>query len=224
MRRQLGCGRIAGCGFALFWTAFVLVFWVVFLGEYLPILFEDGQFRPGEFLAAVPMFPFLFLLLFLLIGLAIGAWSIWQLSVALIVAPAELTLSGDSFKVGEAIQVSYRQQFRRDAEVERIELLLTMKETVHYQRGTETETDIHEEVVDRHVVSGPQSFRSGKRAEGAATLQLPRDGMHTFKASNNKLQWFVKLEMDLQKWADYREERELEVRPVLAGGQEDGRR
>ena len=40
--------------------------------------------------------------------------------------------------------------------------------------------------------------------------------MHTFIATRNKLQWFIRVEIDFAKWPDYKEDFEIHVLPEMS--------
>jgi hypothetical protein len=215
---QSGCVRIAGCAFIVIWLGVALLFIWVFLGGALPALIEDGRVQPLAFLRELPLVPLLVFLLMAGVGVAVGGWILWRLSAGLVLARPVMELSKEFYDVGDRVQVSYRQQFRRAAEVERAELLLLFRETVTYTRGSDTYTDTHDVVAGRHQITAPRSFQERQWLDAQVTLPIPRDGMHTFMAPDNKVQWYLRVEVDVKRWADYRHDSEIQVRPVLAGG------
>ena len=58
-------------------------------------------------------------------------------------------------------------------------------------------------------------YQSDQLFEEALQLQIPKDGMHTFIASRNKLQWFIHVKINFAKWPDYEEDFEIKVLPEM---------
>jgi hypothetical protein len=49
-------------------------------------------------------------------------------------------------------------------------------------------------------------------------MAIPSEAMHTFIADNNKLQWFVRVHVDIVDWPDLEENYEIRVMPQKAWG------
>jgi hypothetical protein len=126
----------------------------------------------------------------------------------------EVILSKDAVRVGESFRVTYRQSFKSAAEVEKILIQFVLKETAIYRRGTNTYTAVHNHTHFEQTYPG-RSYQSGQLFEDSLELQIPVDGMHTFVATRNKLQWFIHVEMDFAKWPDYKEDFEVRVLPEM---------
>lgn len=180
--------------FGLFWLSFSLI-WTYF------------AWRGGGGLFALFGVPFIAIGLFLLGG------ALWNGIARARLGRPELTVSQAEVAVGETFGVEYRQRFRTSAEIYNSRIELLFRESATYTQGTDTRTDRHEEVLD--YFDGPAgTFPGDGMAQQAGTFTIPRDGMHSFTATNNKLQWFVRLKVDVKGWPDLTEEYELRVLPA----------
>jgi hypothetical protein len=173
-------------GFALFWT---FMAW-----------------RSGGGMMALFGIPFI------LIGIAMIVGSFWRVIAGIKVAPPKISISKDRCHLGERIGVVYEQAFRMPSEVLDSRIELVFRESATYQQGTDTRTDTHEVVPD--FFDGPiKNFEAGELVRESGTLNIPVDGMHSFVDKHNKLQWFVRVKVDVQGWPDQVEEFEVTVLP-----------
>jgi hypothetical protein len=156
-------------------------------------------------------------LIFVAIGVTILVWAGRPIVASWRVSHPEITLNKPEFRVGESIDVSFQQRFKRAAEVERMDFKLLLRETATYQRGTDTYTVRHEDVVEEHEFPSGH-IASNRVVQQSFSWRIPRDGMHTFKANRNKIQWFLKVEVEIAGWPDYEQEYEVKVLPELASG------
>ena len=118
--------------------------------------------------------------------------------------------------VGGRFVVAYEQTWKRAAEVNRIVVQLVLRETVRYTRGTDTDTDTHDDVVQELVTEG-RRFEAGEVFRNEYALRIPEDGMHTFTPSwDNRIEWFVRVSVDIADWPDLEREYEITVLPELA--------
>jgi hypothetical protein len=215
-------GPRIGCFFAALWNACtILVFAALAAGFVGDFITELGREDPdlGRFLAGNGP-PFLILILVALIFLAVGVFLLWVTARTMIagfrVGTPEVVLSKDRVRVGESFQLTYRQQFKRAAEVQKINIKFYFRETATYQRGTDTYTVHHDVVHLEHQIPGGH-FNGGQQFEQRLALAVPRDGMHTFEAYRNQLRWFVKVHVEIAGWPDYDHDYEIELVPELAG-------
>ncbi len=198
-----------GCGclwlFALFWNAIVFSF--------VRVLFLPG---PG----AVRIGKGLFLLPFVAIGLCLLGLCVvatyTYIDKRLRYAPPELSVSQRELRPGESFNVSARQTFKRGTDVQGATLRLVLHEWARYRRGTDTVTVTHDHEIARFE-HGPRRYEPGQMFADERTFTIPRDAMHSFAATNNKLTWLLLLEIRA-RGADAREQFELTVLPQTGGG------
>jgi hypothetical protein len=154
------------------------------------------------------MLPFLF----------IGGWILFRVVNPMVakarVERPEVIISKGAVRVGESFRVTYRQPFKYAADVEKILIQFVLRETAIYRRGSSTYTAVHNHMHFEQTYPG-RSYQSGQLFEDSLELQIPADGMHTFQAANNKLQWFVHVEIDFAKWPDYKDDFEVQVLPEM---------
>ena len=187
--------------FAVFWNGIVSVFvWEVVKG------WSGG--KPNWFLT-------LFLVPFVLIGLGAVGGVLYQF-LALFNPRPRLVVTPGAASPGGLVQV--RWEFRGSTgRIDTLAIVLEGREEARYRRGTSTYTDT--EVFATLPIVEVSDRRDMVAGEGAVTL--PADTMHTFKASNNKILWRLKVNGDIRMWPDVKEEFEFEVLPAPVG---EGRR
>src|SRR6266508_1129199 len=97
-------------------------------------------------------------------------------------------------RVGEQFSVSYWQRWYRATKVTRIRFELVLRETaqceVHDKNGTYTDTNTHDHVAQGFAVAG-QRFERGQAIDETRTFCVPANGMHTFTADHNSIEWYV---------------------------------
>ncbi len=136
------------------------------------------------------------------------------------VGKPEVQISQDTAVLGDAISVNFHNTFNRDVNVDTFAIKLIFKETATYQQGTDTRTVSHEEVIEEFNTIG-QRFSAGSFLAESAELTIPRDGMHTVDVRRNKLQWFVRFEMDIPKMTNFTDDYEIKVLPELVSKEWD---
>lgn len=195
--RSLRASRASRAGrgclliFAGFWTAFSLV-WTYFAWRG-----SDGWM----WLFGVP---------FIAIGILLFASSLWRTFSSLRVAPPEIAVSKTELHPGESFTVVYHQRFRLPTTLQDCRVELLFRESATYTQGTDTRTDTNEQV--EAFFEGPAGhFEAGAEVRRDGTLQIPPDAMHSFKAQHNKLEWFVRVHVDVQEWPDMVELYDLTV-------------
>jgi len=137
------------------------------------------------------------------------------------VAVPEADVPDTPLRVGEQFSVSYRQGWKRAGEVSRIRFGLVLRETVRYttsdgEGGTSTSTKSHDHVAQDFAVAG-RRFERGQTINETCTFRIPANGMHTFSAINNRIEWYVVACVEMPRWPDYRWEQKLTVLPELVG-------
>ena len=133
----------------------------------------------------------------------------------------ELHVPDKPLRVGEQFSVSYRQGCKRITDVSGIRLELVLRETAENvtsggQYGPNTVTKTHDEVAQDFAVAG-RRFVPGQTIDETRTFRIPADGMHTFTAEHNWIEWYVVAHVEMPKWGDDSWEEKLTVLPELAG-------
>ncbi|MGD8848470.1 MAG: hypothetical protein PVF18_02030 [Anaerolineales bacterium] len=188
-RKGRGCTLI----FAVFWLAFSLL-WT--------FLAWRGSGGLG-WLFGVP---------FIAIGLLLVVGGLWRSFAALRVAPPQISMSKTQLRPGESFTVAYHQRFRLPTLLQDCRVELVFRESATYTQGTDTRTDTHEKI--EAFFEGPVGqFDAGAEVRKDGTLQIPIDAMHSFEALHNKLNWFVRVHVDIQEWPDMVELFDLTVIP-----------
>jgi len=183
--------------FTLMWNGFILVFGITMLSA-------------GVGPQLLCLLPFVTVGVLLLAGCG---WVIWSgISKGLNLDKPEVVVSTSRLRVGEAFSFTYRQRFKRAVTTNGVTIQLLLRETAIYRRGTDTHTDTHDKVIQEFQHFGKR-YESGEAFYDQRTLQIPPNGMHTFAAQRNKVQWFVKTELKLAGWPDVTELYELTVVP-----------
>lgn len=123
----------------------------------------------------------------------------------------EIMLEASSYTIerGDELRVRLHQPGNEKRSLEGVTIQFVKHEWVQYSCGTDTCTDTHNQIIDE------QEFTPTADAAYDATFRVPADAMHTFNASNNRVQWFVTIRLDIPTWPDYFER--YEVRCLASG-------
>jgi hypothetical protein len=133
------------------------------------------------------------------------------------VGPPEMSISSTRLRVGEEFWVTYRQEWKRAADVNCVFLQLVLRETVRYSQATETVTDTYDNVL-QHVESPGRHFGRGEMINEHCAFRIPETGMHTFTPSgDNRIEWFVRVRIEISRWPDFTQEYAITVLPEMAG-------
>ncbi|NIS82649.1 MAG: hypothetical protein GTO14_21160 [Anaerolineales bacterium] len=187
-----------GCfiAFGLLWTGFAMVWTFVFWTQ-------SG------------IFPAVFGLGFVGVGVLILLAGMWRFFSRVKLGEPVLMISNKVMRVGERFNVDYEHTFRQASEVERMAVDLVLQESATYTQGTDTRTDQHDHLADSFELPGGH-FEAGEVVRQSFSMQIPRDAMHTFVAKHNKLQWFVRVHVELAGWPDMHESFEIQVLPEMS--------
>jgi hypothetical protein len=183
--------------FALFWLGFSLVW------TYM-------AWRGGGAMALFGV-PFILIGLFLILG------ALWRNIASVKVVPPTVSVSNASPSLGETIRVKWKLRFRTKTVLQdgRVELLF--RESASYTQGTDRRTDTQENVEEFYELPVGE-MEAGKTIEGQTDFIIPGEGMHSFKAENNRLDWLLRVRLNAMEWPDLEDEYELNVQPQEAWG------
>lgn len=152
----------------------------------------------------------LFLTLFVLIGAGLVAAVIYLL-LAWGNPQPRLMLRPGRLRRGVLQSLTWQVQ-GRVARLSRLQITLEGRESATYARGTRSVTDrstcvrvVLAEVTGLHEI-----------ADGETSFELPETVVPGFAATNNKLEWFVRVRGDIARWPDVDEEFPVEIAPVTA--------
>jgi hypothetical protein len=194
--------KLAGALFVnLFWNGIVAVFVVVIAKDW----------RAGSH----DWMPILILTPFALIGLALLAGLPHSL-LALANPRPWIELERAALTPGQAAGARYRFSglVRR---IERLTIAIEGREavTTTTRSGGKSSTSSRDTLFHREVLW--ESPPGGTPREGAFTLAVPADTMHSFTASSNAVRWRLKVHGDVPRWPDLDEEFEIAVLPPELG-------
>ena len=184
------------------------------LAGFIPTLLS-GSFVPSPGTLISLAGSLLFSVPFVLVGLFIMVLGIRPFIARAKVSKPEVALSNTSPAVGEPITFSYRQTFKSAADAKKLQFQLVLRESATYQRGTDTVT-VHYEHIVQDYEDPPRHFQGGEALQQQRQFQVPRQGMHSFSAPRNKLEWFIRARVEMAGWPDFIEEYPLAVQPRLA--------
>jgi hypothetical protein len=211
-------GKQQGCMMA----AAVFGWWGLGVGLFLLLEFAGGRFIEsllGEDLGSVftmvlpcVCFPLIFggtvvvlvgrsWLMGLIVSRKLGSPSLW--------ASAEEVLRGD------VLDLTFGQDINSPTDIESVIIQLLLRETATYTSGTDTVTVTHDHVIGQVERPG-RPMQKGFRLEERADFEIPPGAMHTFVANNNKLQWFVTVQVKIARWPDFYEFYHVTVLPQEA--------
>ncbi len=168
---------------AAFWNGIVSVF---LFGTIIP------GFRSGN----IEWFPTLFMIPFVLVGLGLIALVFYTILAWFNPRP-HLTLADGHLTPGS--ETTLRWRFLGAAgRLRKLTIELEGQEKVRYRRGTKTHTDTHT-FFTRELIATEQLSTV---IRGSVSLSLPERTMPTFDASNNDIEWRIKIRGDIPFWPD----------------------
>jgi hypothetical protein len=175
---------------------------VVFFG----FIQGTGFFRRGH-ASFFDWFTTLFMLPFIAVGLAVIGVLVYQV-LALFNPKVEASIQPGSPRLGGSLDLSWRLMGRTQI-LRNLKVFLEGREEATYRRGTSTYTDRKPFLkLELAATSNPTDM-----AAGQARITLPLDTVPSFKSDNNKIVWAVKVEGDIARWPDLKEEFEIPVLP-----------
>lgn len=188
-----------GCllGFAVAWTAFSI--------GMAALMYAGGE---------AGIAGFLFISIFILVGIGLMIYAGMIYYTRFKMGVPDFVLSRTEGNPGEQIDFSFTHTMRSDVKINWMKTQLVFRETATYQRGTDTTTVTHNNVMDEYEEPG-LDFRGGQMLSKAYTFVIPEDGMHTLKVRRNALEWFIKFEADIPSLPNFVEEFEIVVLPQI---------
>lgn len=189
---------IAGC---LFWNGMVALFVTIAVNSHL-------RGEPEWFLTLI-MVPFL------LVGLALGWYTLRQLLITTGIGPTLVEISAHPLEPAGEYEIFLSQAGRLT--ISSLRVLLVCEEQATYQQGTNSRTEtcpvFEEEVFRREDLQ----IQRGLPLEVNAPLRVPAGAMHSFKSSHNEIRWKLLVKGDVRGWPNYEREFPLLVYPAVGG-------
>ncbi len=155
--------------------------------------------------------PVIFIGLFCLIGIALVLGVFHALFRILLVGDTPLEISAEPLKPGERGKVSLYQ--KGSFEITEIIVSLVCREKVTYSQGTRRVTST-EEVSRTEIVKQNNSRANNTGPVVEAEFLVPNNAMHSFKASNNVIEWGFEVKIDIPGKPDVNDFYPVRVMPV----------
>jgi hypothetical protein len=195
-----GSSRIVGvivlAVFAAIWNG------VIFFG----FIRSTGFFRRGHG-DAFDWFTLLFMLPFIAVGLAVIGVLIHQV-LALFNPRMEASILPGAPRLGGQLDLTWRLEGRTQV-LRSLRVFLEGREEATYRRGTSTYTDRKPFLkLEVATITDP-----ARMADGQARIALPLNTVPSFKSENNKIVWALKVEGEIPRWPDLKEEFEVSMLP-----------
>ncbi len=168
--------------FAAFWNGIVSVF-------LFQVIKGFARGHPEWFLT-------LFLIPFVLVGIGLVFLVLYSF-LALFNPKVRLTLTPGTPRLGEPCEVTWFME-GNTGRLDSLKIVLEAEEIATYRRGTDTTTDRN---IFEQVILVDQD-KTSLRTTGQQTFSLPVDTMHSYKASNNEIQWTFKIHSNIHRWPD----------------------
>ncbi|MBC8135108.1 MAG: hypothetical protein H8F28_04370 [Fibrella sp.] len=188
--QQLGRKGAIGCG----------IVWLILVSCFaLPGIIASGS-----------GFPILFLVPFVAVGVGMIVWGLVPTIRALKITPPEIHVSRESVRLGESFDFRYHQVLKDRLDVDFAKAIFVMRETATYRRGTDTYTETHEIPVETKEIHGG-AYTPGEQLDLSHRFTVPLDGMHTFIAPHNRIEWLIKVKVSIARWPDVDEAYPIQV-------------
>ena len=183
----------------------VAIVFIAFISFFLWPFVEDGQvIWPKVLFAAIAC-------------LAIGRMLYSQMRNAVAkskLGDVRVELDPGATSRGQSVRVTITVRPGGGATIDGVNLELEGQEIAVSGSGTNRTTHrhrLHHQALP--ISEGRRQVAAGEVATFEGQVTLPEDAAPTFRASNNNLRWNVVAHVDIPRWPDLREERELVVYP-----------
>jgi len=171
------------------------------------------KITPKE-LSQIPSRPWLAVGL-LLVFIPASCWSIYHFFRQLLklagIGPTSIELSKYPLKPGCECQLFLSQTGRVRLQV--LDIALVCEEEVTYNQGTDIRTEQVVVYEERLLRQRGVSLRAGRPYETQLALNIPSTAMHSFKSTNNRVQWKIIVTAKAKKWPRLRRTFRILVHP-----------
>jgi hypothetical protein len=157
-----------------------------------------------------------FLIPFVLVGIALVYFFFRQLLITTGIGPTLVEISDHPLYPGHRYQLFLSQSGR--LRMNALEVLLVCEEEVTFRHGTDARTEtrrVYEKPILRHEAF---DIRRGLPFESLCEFDVPAGGMHSFKSERNEINWSVVVRGDVAGWPDYQRSFPVIVYPGSNGG------
>ena len=120
----------------------------------------------------------------------------------------KLTINSGQLTLGNPFDLNWEFSGSTNS-VKQVRIYLEGREEATYRRGTDT-------VTDKNVFATIEIANRPNADPARTQIELPRDTMHSFKSSNNKIIWEIHVKGDIRYWSDVDETFEIQVLPENA--------
>lgn len=160
--------------------------------------------------------PFIIFPLFCLGPVIVGAIVIggYTLLMSTLLGLPDVLMSAVLLKRGDTLQVHYKQSFKRNAALQSLNFTLVLKESATYDQGTSTVTETHDQVMDQ-IADFDVHITSDAGIDRQLSFKVPEDAMHSFEAYRNKLEWYLRVKIDIPNFPDFHRNYKLKVLPEV---------
>jgi len=141
-------------------------------------------------------------------GIIVGFNLLWRYFINLKLGEAQLVADRDVIRRGDELRIIFRQPVKQQTALDHVTIRFMLQEWVRYTQGTNTYTDLHNEIVDEQVF-GEQLIEAGDTIEKKVRFRVPSDAMHTFSDDHNRLNWLVTVQVGIKVWPDFYERYEV---------------
>lgn len=119
-----------------------------------------------------------------------------------------IEVSNQQVMLGKSINLNWK--IKGDLKsIEDFSIILLGQEEATYRRGTDSYTE-HSEFFKQEIIHKTSQLMNN---QGAATITIPTNTMHSWNSSNNKIVWQLNLQAKISKWPDIKESYEIIVLP-----------
>ncbi len=201
------------------WRAFLLVGIAI---DAVVVAIVGGTILRGN---SPPLPLWIFGGVFFLVGAGLTAAGIHRLMAEAKLGLPVVRISVSPLLLGESFSLVYRQPVKGSGVHEGVTATLRMTERATYRRGTNTYTVTHHAFEQEVSLLPPGKLIPGQELAAETPLEIPTDSMHSFKQSNNEINWTINIQTKIPRWPDYRSSYELRVLPralVETGTQDRG--
>ena len=168
------------------------------------IFFFAGLMAWGLFRATRESGPNVVGVVFTVIGGGIMLLSMIPVLRGLKIRPPVVTIPEQPLVPGQAFPFNYTQEIKKQLLVESGTIKFLCRESATYRVGTDTRTHTYDRVISEVPIAGT-SFGPGEPFNFTLELAVPADGMPTFEAMSNKIQWLVMVNLKIAQWPDVSE-------------------
>ncbi len=129
----------------------------------------------------------------------------------------EVSLRTLSPRLGESVSLTWNLRGQTSS-ISKFDIFVEGVEEAQYRRGTTTYTDKHTFM----RIPVVQNLSGMHASSGEGSFTLPKDSMHSFSASNNKIVWTLIVKGEIVRWPDIKEAFSIRVLPASKDARSGG--